>query len=150
MKDVVDAHLNDLVSRTIKIYNKYRSPEATAKLFGIKKDSFIIEFKGHFYQSCGVNDYFEDFIHELEDISKEFRVELEAAEPAGQQSYIVRYRVKDKFSVANVDYEALFRDFLQDKGLSFNNYLESNSCTKDMIMFHFRTWLFEKKQISKK
>jgi hypothetical protein len=115
-----------------------------------KKDSFIIEFKGHFYQSCGLNDYFEDFIHELEDISKEFRVELEAAEPAGQQSYIVRYRVKDKFSVADVDDEALFRDFLQDKGLSFNNYLESNSCTKDMIMFHFRTWLFEKKQISKK
>ncbi len=150
MKDIVDARLNDLVSRTIEVYNRYRSPEATAKLVGIQKDGFIIEFKGPFCQSCGVNDYFEDFIHELDDISSAFSVEVEATEPAGPQSYRVRYGVKNHFSVADVDGEELFRDFLQDKGLSFKDYLASNSCTKDMIMFHFRTWLFERKPRSKK
>jgi hypothetical protein len=145
MNDAVDAHLNDLVLRVIEVYNRYRSPEATAKLVGIKKDGFIIEFQGPFCHSCGVNDYFEDFIHELEAISGDFNVEVKATEQAGPQSFRVRYGVKDKISVANADEEALFREFLQEKGLSFKEYLASNACTKDVIMFHFRTWLFERK-----
>ena len=150
MNGVVDAHLNDVVLRAIEVYNRYRSPEATAKLVGIKKDGFIIEFKGPFCQSCDVNDYFEDFIHELEDISGAFSVEVKATEQAGPQSFRVLYGFKDQFSVANVDEEALFRDFLQEKGLSFKEYLASNACTKDVIIFHFRTWLFERKPEPKK
>ena len=150
MNSAVDAHLNDLVLRAIEVYNKYRSPEATAKLVGIKKDGFIIEFKGPFCQSCGVNDYFEDFIHELEIISGAFSVEVKATEPSGPQSFRVLYGFKDQFSVADVDEEALFREFLQEKGLSFKEYLVSNPCTKDVILFHFRTWLFERKQAPKK
>jgi len=149
MNDAVDAHLNDLVLRAIEVYNRYRSPEATAKLVGIKKDGFI-EFKGPFCQSCGVNDYFEDFIHELEDISRAFSVAVKATKPSGPQSFRVRYGFKDPFSVANVDEEAFFREFLQEKGLSFKEYLASNACTKDVIMFHFRTWLFERKPSSTK
>jgi len=111
----------------------------------MEKDGFIIEFEGPFCLSCGVRDYFEDFIHELEDISKSFRVEVKETESAGPQSFRVQYGVKDDFSVAEVDEEALFREFLRDKGLSFRDYLASNACTKDVIMFHFRTWLFERK-----
>ncbi|MGD9131615.1 MAG: hypothetical protein PVH73_08615 [Candidatus Bathyarchaeota archaeon] len=150
MNGVVGAHLNDTILRAIEVYNRYRSPEATAKLVGIKKEGFIIEFKGPFCQSCGVNDYFEDFIHELEHISGVFSVEVKATEQAGSQSFRVLYGFKDQFSVANVDEEALFRDFLQEKGLSFKEYLASNACTKDVIMFHFRTWLFERKPEPKK
>ena len=150
MNGAVGAHLNDLILRAIEVYNRYRSPEATAKLVGIKKDGFIIEFKGPFCQSCGVNDYFEDFIHALEGISGDFSVEVKATEPAGPQSFRVRYGFKDHFSVADVDEEALFREFLQEKGLSFKEYLASNTCTKDVIMFHFRTWLLERKPSSKK
>ena len=144
MKGVVGAHLNDLVSRAIEVYNRYRSPEATAKLVGMEKDGLIIEFEGPFCLSCNVNDYFEDFIHELEDISKAFRIEVKETEPAGPQSFRVQYRIKDKLSVED-DEDSLFREFLLDKGLSFREYLSSNPCTKDVIMFHFRTWLFERK-----
>jgi len=142
MKDISGAHLNDLLLRAIEVYNRYRSPEATAKLVGMEKDRFILEFEGPFCQSCGVNDYFEDFIHELETVSRAFRVEVKETESAGPQSFRVRYGVKDDFSV---DEEALFREFLQERGLSFRDYLASNACTKDVIMFHFRTWLFERK-----
>jgi hypothetical protein len=150
MKGIAGAHLNDLVSIAIEVYNRYRSPEATAKLIGMEKDGFIIEFEGPFCQSCGVNDYFEDFIHELEDMSRSLRVEVKETEPAGPQSFRVRYAVKGDFSVAEVDEVALFRQFLQEKGLSFREYLASNACTKDVIMFHFRTWLFERKPEPKK
>jgi hypothetical protein len=66
MKGIAGAHLGDLVLRAIEVYNRYRSPEATAKLVGVEKDGFIIQFEGPFCQSCGVNDYSEDFICELE------------------------------------------------------------------------------------
>jgi len=148
MKGIAGAHLNDLVSRAIEVYNRYRSPEATAKLVEVEKDGFIIEFEGPFCISCGVRDYFEDFICELENVSRSLRVEVKETEPSGPQSFRVRYNVKDEFS--EVDEEALFREFLRDKGLSFREYLASNPCTKDVIMFHFRTWLFERKTEPKK
>jgi hypothetical protein len=150
MKGIAGAHLGDLVLRAIEVYNRYRSPEATAKLVGVEKDGFIIQFEGPFCQSCGVNDYSEDFICELETVNRAFRVEVKEIEPAGPQSFRVRYGVKGNFSVAEVDEEALFRQFLRDKGLSFRDYLASNACTKDVIMFHFRTWLFERKTEAKK
>jgi hypothetical protein len=37
-------NLEDLISKTIKNYNKYRSPEITAKLTAIEENSFIIHF----------------------------------------------------------------------------------------------------------
>jgi hypothetical protein len=150
MKGIAGSHLNGLVSRAIEVYNRYRSPEATAKLVGVEKDGFIIEFEGPFCQSCGVRDYFEDFIHELENISKSFRVEMKETESTGPQSFRVRYSVKGDVSIAEIDEEALFQEFLRDKGLSFREYLASNPCTKDVIMFHFRTWLFERKTAPEK
>ena len=141
MEGVTGTNLNELVLRAIEVYNRYRNPEASAKLVGMEKDGFVIEFEGSFCLSCGVRDYFEDFICELEDISRDFRVEIKESEPVGPQSFRVRYVVNSDFS----EEEALFREFLQERGLSFREYLESNACTKDEIKFHFRTWLFERK-----
>ena len=145
MTEIDSAHLKNLILRAIEVYNKYRSPEAKAKLVGVEKDGFTIEFEGHFCMSCGVKDYFEDFICELEDISRTFKVEVKETEPTGPQSFRVRYGVKDRFFVED-DEDDLFREFLLDKSLSFEEYLASNPCTKDVIMFHFRTWLFERKR----
>ena len=148
MSEIESDHLKNLVLRTIDIYNRYRSPETTAKLISVEKDDFIIDFEGSFCTSCGVRDYFEDFIYELETINKTFKVELAETKPTGQQSFRVHYRIKDSFS--EVDEDSFFREFLLERGLSFKEFLESNPCTKDMIMFHFRTWLFERKQAPEK
>ena len=150
MKDRADSHLDDLVSKAIDTFNKYRSPEATAKLVETEKDSFILEFNGPFCQSCYVYDYFEDFTHELEDLSGSFRVEIKEIEPSGPQSFKVLYGFIDDFLIADVDEEALFREFLRAKDLSLREYLAASACTKDVIRFHFRTWLFERKTESKK
>ena len=144
MKDNTGSPLTKLVSRAITVYNKYRSPEATAKLVEAEKDGFIIEFAGSFCKSCGVIEYFEDFIYDLEDITGSLRAEIKTVEPVGPQSFRVQYVVMDDFVGGNVDDGALFREFLQVKGLSFEDYLSSNTCTKDVIKFHFRTWLLER------
>jgi len=145
MEGVTGTNLNELVLRTIEVYNRYRSPEATAKLVGMEKDGFVIEFEGAFCLSCGVRDYFEDFIYELEDMGRNFRVEIKETEQADPQCFRVQYVVKGNFSGAELDEEALFQEFLQERGLSFREFLASNACTKDVIKFHFRTWMFERK-----
>ncbi|PVX27301.1 MAG: hypothetical protein CW716_02995 [Candidatus Bathyarchaeum sp.] len=145
MKDNADPPLDNQVLRAIEVYNKYRSPEATAKLVKTEKDGFIIEFEGRFCQSCGVNEYFEDFIYDLEDINRNLRAEIKAVESTGPQSFRVHYAVMADFSGGDVEAEELFREFLQVRGLSFEDYLASNTCTKDVIKFHFQTWLLERK-----
>ncbi len=150
MKNNVGSPLDELVSKAITVYNKYRSPEATAKLVEAEKDVFIIEFEGPFCKSCGVTEYFEDFIYDLVDISGSLRAEIKAVEPVGPQSFRVQYVVRNNFSCGDVEEEELFREFLQVRGLSFEDYFASNTCTKDVIKFHFRTWLLERKAEPKK
>lgn len=54
MKKLLGPELSKLTLRTVEVYNRYRSPEATAKLLKLEKDGFAIEFEGSFCQSCGV------------------------------------------------------------------------------------------------
>jgi hypothetical protein len=138
-------NLNELVLKAIEVYNRYRSPEATAKLVSVEEDSLVIEFEGAFCLSCGVRDYFEDFICELEDLNSNIRVEIKETDQSGPQSFRVCYVVEGGFSGTELDEEALFREFLRERGLSFKEYLASNACTQDVIKFHFRTWLPERK-----
>jgi len=49
------------IAKAIEEFNKYRSPEATAKLISLGKKSFRVEFTGSFCKTCGFYDYFEDF-----------------------------------------------------------------------------------------
>ncbi len=148
MKYMSGTNLKDAVLRAIEVYNRYRSPVATAKLVRIDKDRIVIDFDGSFCTSCGLRDYFEDFIYELETINKQLMVELAETKPTGSQCFRVQYRIKDSFP--EVDEDLLFREFLLDRGLSFKEFIGSNPCTKDVTMFQFRTWLFERKQRSKK
>ena len=149
MKDNTGS-LDELVPKAITVYNKYRSPEVTAKLVRVEKKGFILEFEGTFCQSCGVTEYFEDFIFDLEDIARSLRVKIKAIESNYPQSFRVEYAVRRDFSDGDVRDEELFREFLHDRGLSFQDYLTSNNCTKDIIKFHFRIWLIERKPESKK
>lgn len=57
------------VSIAIDNYNKYRAPESNAKLETIKNGYALLKFSGPFCKSCGVYDYFEDFIFFLKDFN---------------------------------------------------------------------------------
>ena len=144
MKSVASSELVKLILRAVEVYNRYRSPEATAKLLKLEEDGFTIEFKGSFCQSCGVQDYFEDFVYELKGLNN-VEAEIQEIEQTSPQSFKVRYLVKDDFSSGKPYEERLFQEFLREKGLSVEDYMASNPCTKDVMRFHFRTWLFERK-----
>lgn len=64
-----------ILEKAIKEYNKYRSPEATAKLVSINKKSLRIKFTGPYCRSCGFYDYFEDFVYVLKDFEIESQID---------------------------------------------------------------------------
>jgi hypothetical protein len=144
MTEMYSAQLKEIVLRAIKVYNRFRSPEATAKLVGVKNNGFVIDFQGSFCRSRGVREYFEELIYELKGINEKISVELQETKLIGPNSYRASYKIID---TSTKDYEdLLFREFLLDRGMSFNDYLTVNSCTKDVILFHFRTWLLQRKE----
>ena len=91
MTSISKVGLKELVLKAVASYNRYRSPEAVAKLVKLQKDKFIIEFSGPFCLSCGVSDYFEDFIYELKDPNHQ--VEIKRFKRTGPQSYEVEYTI---------------------------------------------------------
>ncbi|MEJ2240556.1 MAG: hypothetical protein P8Y18_00205 [Candidatus Bathyarchaeota archaeon] len=138
MGDLSDPILLESILKTIQIYNKYRSPEATAKFVELSKNNnFIIDFEGAFCQSCGAQDYFEDFIYDFYEIAKGFKIKISKIDLLTLNCFRVHYLFEKNIES---DEENLFRTFLKEKGMTFSDYVNSNACTKDVILFHFRTW----------
>lgn len=48
------------ILESIEEYNKYRSPEANAKLISFDNLIIYVEFTGPFCRTCGFYDYFDD------------------------------------------------------------------------------------------
>lgn len=60
--------LRKIVEDAIIKYNRYRSPEAEAKLLSISGNEVRIEFGGSICYTCGFYDYFEDYRIILEEM----------------------------------------------------------------------------------
>ena len=70
-------NLKKTVSDSICEFNKYRAPEAVARLLNHDGESFTIEFMGSFCETCCFHNYFDDVRIVLAD---EFGLRMEIAE----------------------------------------------------------------------
>jgi len=57
--------LKGAVLKAIREYNKYRSPEANAKLIELKENEFVLDVEGTFCRACGVWNCLNDLEYEL-------------------------------------------------------------------------------------
>jgi len=80
------------VAKAVEQYNRYHTPEALARILRVSDSEFELEFSGPFCQSCGIQDYFEDMIYELESVS-DIKASVENAMKAEGNSYRVKYSV---------------------------------------------------------
>ncbi len=85
----------ELIRDVIEIYNRYRRPFITAKFVEVRENILTLDFEGTFCRSCGVYDYFEDFIYELVD-QADVDLEILSYEPRGLESFRVKYLVKEE------------------------------------------------------
>jgi len=66
-------------------FNRYHSPEANAEFLKSEGDVAFVRFTGPFCASCGVYDYFEDLI---QDVNAEIVEYVE-----DEEGFIVKYRI---------------------------------------------------------
>ena len=66
--------IKEKIVKAVDEFNKYRAPEARAKLILVSEKSFKIEFAGSFCRTCGYHDYFDDFRIFLEEIGLKTKI----------------------------------------------------------------------------
>ncbi len=83
----------DAIIQAIASFNRLRNPEAVAEVITFDENELILRFTGTFCQTCGVLDYFEDVIFELDDSAN---IDLQMLDFAQEEEdiFLVRYRVR--------------------------------------------------------
>ncbi|MBT0159213.1 hypothetical protein G4O51_04430 [Candidatus Bathyarchaeota archaeon A05DMB-2] len=86
--------LEQLVRKTVALYNRFRSPEAVAKIVHVSPERVVISFFGSFCYSCGVLDYVEDFVHEFKIITDKAELKIDSFRQTSPRSFEADYKVK--------------------------------------------------------
>ncbi|MEB3779232.1 MAG: hypothetical protein GSR85_03265 [Desulfurococcales archaeon] len=69
----MQARVLSLIRESIELYNRYRSPEATAHLIRASGEEVVVAFEGTFCESCGIVDWIEDLAY----VMAEYGIEAE-------------------------------------------------------------------------
>ncbi len=84
--------ISDEVEMAMEEFNRFRSPEATVLAKKEGENRIIAEFTGPFCITCGVIDYFEDFVQFLEERGVNAVIdEVETSD----RGFIVRFSVRE-------------------------------------------------------
>jgi hypothetical protein len=88
--------LEELIRKTIMLYNRYRSPEAIAKALIVTTYSVTISFSGSFCYSCGVMDYLEDFVHEFKILTDKAELKIDRTRQTTPRTFEADFKVKPR------------------------------------------------------
>jgi hypothetical protein len=88
--------LEEIVRKTVILYNRYRSPEAVAKIVSVTPENVTLSFSGSFCYSCGVLDFLEDFVHEFRMLTDKAELKIGAARQVNPRTFEAEYRVKHR------------------------------------------------------
>ncbi len=80
--------LKEKIELGINKFNRYRSPEAIAKLVNVRSNEIRVKISGPFCISCGLYDYFDDL-----------RIELKESIGSNLEIRDVKEETKDSFLV---------------------------------------------------
>ena len=88
-----EVDLKILVRKTVAVYNRFRSPEAFAKVVLVTPDLVVVSFSGSFCYSCGVLDYIEDFVHEFQIFTDKVRLKVGRTRQTSPRSFEAEFTV---------------------------------------------------------
>lgn len=85
----------EAIHRAISRFNQLRSPEAHAEFIAFDENELHVRFTGAFCRTCGVLDYFEDLIFEL-DSTTPINLSVTDFVQEDEATFKVRYRVTNR------------------------------------------------------
>jgi hypothetical protein len=83
----------DVVDRAVEEYNRFRSPEAFARIIERRGDGFVVEFSGSFCATCGVYDWLEDLRYEIRRLDLELDAVIEDWKQISDDTIIVEFKL---------------------------------------------------------
>ncbi len=86
--------LEELVHRTIALYNRFHSPEATAKIIIVTPEKITVAYSGSFCYSCGVFDFLEDFVHDFKMLTDKAELKIDKTRQVNPRTFEADYKVK--------------------------------------------------------
>ncbi len=86
--------LEEIIRKTVLLYNRYKSPEATARFVSVAPDKITISFSGSFCYSCGVMDFLEDFVYEFKMLTDKAELKIDRTRQVNPRTFEADYKVK--------------------------------------------------------
>ncbi|MCW3996537.1 MAG: hypothetical protein NWE98_10390 [Candidatus Bathyarchaeota archaeon] len=93
---LTEQELGEVVCKTLILYNRFRSPEATAKLVVLTPALITVAFTGSFCYSCGVSEYIEDLVHNFKALTNKAELKLLKTRQIAANSFEADYTIKNK------------------------------------------------------
>ncbi len=91
-----DAELESTIRRAILLFNRLKSPQATAKLVLASKAMITISFTGGFCYGCGVMDYVDSFASQFKAVSSKFELKVGKTRQVNPRSFEADFNLKAK------------------------------------------------------
>jgi hypothetical protein len=88
--------LEEFIRSTVALYNRFRSPEAFAKVVIVTPEMITISFSGSFCYSCGVMDFLEDFVHEFKMLTNKAELKIDRTRQINPRTFEADYKVKHR------------------------------------------------------
>jgi len=81
--------MKEKLQKVISNYNELFSPEATASLEKLENNTLWVIFRGPFCKTCGLSDYFGDFIIQAQ--NENLLLSLKDYKKVSEDSYLVKF-----------------------------------------------------------
>ena len=90
------SELEELVRKSIALYNRVRSPEVTAKPIFVSSAIITISFSGGFCYGCGIFDIVEGFAYQFKTFSGKAELKVGKTRQINPRTFEVDYTLKVK------------------------------------------------------
>lgn len=88
--------LEEIVRKTIALFNRVRSPEVTAKLIFVSPAIIAISFSGGFCYGCGILDIVDGFSHQFKTFSGKAELKVGKTRQINPRTFEVDFSLKEK------------------------------------------------------
>ena len=90
------SELEVAVRRAVARYNRFRSPDAIARIVQVSQNNVTISITGAFCASCGVLGYIEGFIAEFKSFTNKAELKIEKTRELTPRRLEVSYKLVQK------------------------------------------------------
>jgi len=91
-----EQELEQILAKTISLYNRLRSPEVTVKLVSASPANVTVSFSGGFCYDCSVFDYVESFAQQFKALSGQFELKVGKTRQITPRNFEADFSVKTK------------------------------------------------------